>query len=49
VAAAVLRCIRKPAAEVYPHRKSRALTVINAVAPGFADGLVGKYGRRREQ
>ena len=49
VAAAVLRCIRKPVAEVYPHRKSRALTVINAVAPGFADSLVRKYGRRREQ
>jgi len=49
VAAAVLRCIRRPAAEVYPHAASRALTVINAVAPGFADTLVRKYGRRREQ
>jgi short-subunit dehydrogenase len=49
VAAAVLRCIRRPAAEVYPHRKSRALTVVNAVAPGFADALVRKYGRRREK
>ena len=49
VAAAVVRCIRRPVAEVYPHRKSRALTVINAVAPGFTDGLVRKYGRRREQ
>ena len=49
VAAAVLRCIRRPVAEVYPHRKSRALTIINAVAPGFADGLVRRYGRKREQ
>jgi short-subunit dehydrogenase len=49
VAAAVLRCIRRPVAEVYPHRQSRALTVINALAPGFADTLVRKYGRRREQ
>jgi hypothetical protein len=24
------------------------LTVVNAVAPGFADRLVRKYGRRRE-
>jgi short-subunit dehydrogenase len=49
VAAAVVRCVRKPAAEVYPHAKSRGLTIINAVAPGFADGLVRKYGRRRER
>jgi short-subunit dehydrogenase len=49
VADAVLRCIRRPVAEVYPHRKSRALTVVNAVAPGFADALVRKYGRRREK
>jgi short-subunit dehydrogenase len=49
VAAAVLRCIRRPVAEVYPHGKSRALTVINAVAPSFADRLVRKYARRREQ
>jgi short-subunit dehydrogenase len=49
VAAAVARCIRKPAAEVYPHAASRGLTIINAVAPGFADGLVRKYGRRRER
>jgi NAD(P)-dependent dehydrogenase (short-subunit alcohol dehydrogenase family) len=49
VAASVLRCIRRPAPEVYPHAPSRALTVINAVAPGFADSLVRKYGRRRER
>jgi hypothetical protein len=44
-----VRCIRRPVAEVYPHRQSRALTVVNAVAPGFADALVRRYGRRREQ
>ena len=49
VAAAVVRCIRHPVAEVYPHAKSRALTVVNAVAPGFTDALVRKYGRRRER
>jgi short-subunit dehydrogenase len=49
VAAAVVRCIRRPVAEVYPHRKSRALTIVNAVAPGFTDALVRRYGRRREQ
>jgi short-subunit dehydrogenase len=48
VARAVVACVRKPAAEVYPHRLSRALTVLNAVAPGFTDRMVRKYGRRRE-
>jgi hypothetical protein len=49
VAAAVVRCLRHPTAEVYPHAKSRGLTIINALAPGFTDRLVRKYGRRREQ
>jgi NAD(P)-dependent dehydrogenase (short-subunit alcohol dehydrogenase family) len=49
VAAAVVRCLHHPIAEVYPHRNSRGLTIINALAPGFTDGLVRKYGRRREQ
>jgi len=48
VAKAVVACIRRPVPEVYPHAKSRALTIVNAVAPGFADRLVQKYGRRRE-
>ena len=49
VARAVVACIRRPAPEVYPHAKSRGLTIINALAPGFADRLVRKYGRRREE
>jgi short-subunit dehydrogenase len=48
VADAVVACLRRPRAEVYPHPASRMLTVVNAVAPGFADRLVKKYGRRRE-
>ncbi len=47
VTAAIVECIRRPRAEVYPHRMSRALTVLNAVAPAFSDRLVRKYGRRR--
>lgn len=47
VADAVLACIRRPRAEVYPHKLSRALTIANAVAPGLTDRLVRKYGRRR--
>jgi len=48
VAAAILRCIESPRAEVYPHRKSRALAVLNAVAPAFTDRLVRRYGRSRD-
>src|SRR4029079_4249014 len=48
VARAIVACVRKPRAEVYPHAKSRALTVVNAVAPGFTDKIVRKYVRRRE-
>lgn len=48
VARAIVACVRKPKAEVYPHASARALTVVNAVAPGLTDKVVKKYGRRRE-
>jgi short-subunit dehydrogenase len=48
VARAVVQCIRRPAAEVYPLAKSRALTIVNAIAPRFTDRLVRKYERQRE-
>jgi short-subunit dehydrogenase len=48
VAAAIVRCVEKPRAEVYPHATSRALGILNAIAPAFADGLVRRYGRRRD-
>jgi short-subunit dehydrogenase len=48
VARAVVACIRRPRPEVYPYANARGLTIINAIAPGFADRLVRKYGRRRE-
>jgi short-subunit dehydrogenase len=47
VAAAIVEGLRRPRPEVYPHRVSKALAVINAVAPGFTDRLVRKYGRSR--
>ena len=47
VADAVLRCVRRPVPEVYPHAGSRALSILTAVAPGVADRLVRRYGRRR--
>ncbi len=49
VARAIVACVRKPKAEVYPHATSRALTVVNAVAPGLTDKVVRRYGRRREE
>jgi short-subunit dehydrogenase len=48
VARAVIGCVRHPRPEVYPHAGSRALAVLNIVAPAFTDRLVRKYGRRRE-
>ena len=48
VARAIVACVRKPKAEVHPHAMSRALTVVNAVAPGLTDKVVRRYGRRRE-
>jgi short-subunit dehydrogenase len=46
VARAVVRCLVRPRAEVYPHALSRALVVLNALAPALTDRLVQKYGRR---
>ncbi|MEP6914227.1 MAG: SDR family oxidoreductase [Acidobacteriota bacterium] len=48
VAAAIVACVRKPRAEVFPHATSRALGVLSALAPAFTDRLVRKFARRRE-
>jgi short-subunit dehydrogenase len=48
VARAVIACVRRPRPEVYPHTPSRALALINIVAPAFTDRLVRRYGRRRD-
>jgi NADP-dependent 3-hydroxy acid dehydrogenase YdfG len=47
VADRIVGCLERPTPEVYPYRPARALTVMNAVAPGFADWFVRRYGRRR--
>ncbi len=47
VARAIVACVRRPRPEVYPHALSRGLTVLNAIAPGFTDWFVHRYGRRR--
>jgi NAD(P)-dependent dehydrogenase (short-subunit alcohol dehydrogenase family) len=48
VARAIVRCAASPSPELYPKRISRALTVMNALAPAFTDWFVRKYGRRRD-
>jgi short-subunit dehydrogenase len=48
VARAVVRCVRRPRPELYPHAASKLLVVFNAVAPGLADRFVRRFGRRRE-
>jgi short-subunit dehydrogenase len=47
VARAIVECLRHPRPEVFPHAKSRALALLNVIAPKFTDGMVRRYGRRR--
>ena len=47
VAKAIVACLRRPRPEVYPYRPSQLLTIMNAVAPGFTDSFVRRFGRRR--
>ena len=52
VADAIARGIERPVPEIFPHFKSRALVILNALAPGFTDRIVKRFGRkpvRREQ
>ena len=46
VADAIARAIARPVPEVYPHFASRALVWLNAFAPGLADRLVHRLGRK---
>jgi short-subunit dehydrogenase len=46
VAEAVARAIEHPIPEIYPHFTSRGLVLLNAIAPGFTDRLVQKFGRK---
>ena len=48
VARAVVRCVEHPRPEIYPHRMSRALTLMNHVAPAFTDRFVRRFARRRD-
>jgi short-subunit dehydrogenase len=46
VANAIVRALDRPVPEIYPHAKSRALVILNAVAPGLCDRVVKRFGRR---
>jgi NADP-dependent 3-hydroxy acid dehydrogenase YdfG len=46
VADAIARAIVRPVPEVYPLKKARGLVLLNAIAPGFCDRLVKRYGRQ---
>ena len=46
VAEAIARAIDRPVAEVYPHAPSRGLVILNALAPGFTDRVVKRFGRK---
>jgi short-subunit dehydrogenase len=46
VAEAVAKAIEHPVPEVYPFRVSKALAVLNSIAPGICDRIVKKWGRK---
>jgi short-subunit dehydrogenase len=46
VAEAIARAIDRPVPEVYPYPRSRALVVLNALAPGVCDRVVKRFGRK---
>jgi NAD(P)-dependent dehydrogenase (short-subunit alcohol dehydrogenase family) len=46
VAAAIVRGIAAGRAEIWPHRSAKLLGILGATAPGLADRLVRRYGRK---
>ena len=48
VARAIVRCAHRPRPEVYPHAPSRALALLNVLAPRFTDRFVKKFARSRD-
>jgi len=46
VAAAIVRCARRPRPEVFPYPASRVLVGLNAVAPGFIDWWAARAARK---
>ena len=46
VADAIAWTLERPAPEVYAYPLSKGLTILNAIAPGFTDRLVRRWGRK---
>lgn len=46
VARAIVNAIGRSKPEIYPYRNARGLALINAIAPGFCDRLVRRWGRK---
>jgi short-subunit dehydrogenase len=46
VANAIAKAIERPRPEVYPYPRARGLVLFNAIAPGWCDRLVQRWGRR---
>jgi short-subunit dehydrogenase len=46
VADAIARAIERPVPEIFPHAGSRALVILNALAPGVCDRVVKRFGRK---
>ncbi len=46
VAQAIVDCVRRPRAEVYPHRRSKWLAVMAVTMPAWTDRFVQKFTRR---
>jgi short-subunit dehydrogenase len=47
VAGAMLRCLRRPRAEVFPLRTSRLWVLLSTLAPGVSDRFAKRVARRR--
>lgn len=45
VAEAIARALERPRPEIYPKGIAKGLAVLNAVAPGFTDKIVKRWGR----
>lgn len=46
VAQAILRAVTHPKPEIYPHRLSKVLAVLNVMAPGLCDLIIKRFGRK---
>lgn len=46
VACAMVRCLRRPRADVYPYRAARLVGAVSTIFPGLTDRLTSRFARR---